>query len=318
MMKKISVRLCLIMLMIIIPVQSVSAYEDWVKQYLDPADHKIEMGDETGYANCYAAYLDVVEKCIEQYGDTDYADGPSSGTQITTGLSFLKLVDFNGDGTEELVLVFNSRPKEDSGRYTTWDYVFNVWSFDEEQAVLLQDGTGLFGTNGGIQTVCFVKNQYGSFLRRGAADSFQYYFYYGYKKDNDFGLAKVLAWEELYDEAAGDMRREYTVDDELVSEEKYNAEMETWNGNSSDSEAYLLTPWNTEEKEKTKAVIDETMRLLQQHSRDKEEPEEKEEPKEKEEPQEKEEPREKEESKDKEKTKENSVPEWLLHIGEKR
>ena len=116
MMKKISVRLCLIMLMIIIPVQSVSAYEDWVKQYLDPVDHKIEMGDETGYANCYAAYLDVVEKCIEQYGDTDYADGPSSGTQITTGLSFLKLVDFNGDGTEELVFVFNSRPKEDSGR----------------------------------------------------------------------------------------------------------------------------------------------------------------------------------------------------------
>ena len=95
MMNKISVRLCLIMLMIIIPVQSVSAYEDWVKQYLDPADHKIEMGDETGYANCYAAYLDVVEKCIEQYGDTDYADGPSSGTQITTGLSFLKLVDFS-------------------------------------------------------------------------------------------------------------------------------------------------------------------------------------------------------------------------------
>ena len=263
----------LMMLMITILAQNVSAYEPWIEEQLEPAECKIDMGDgstETGdsirYSNRYEAYLDVVEKCIEQYGATDFSNYSSGWMPHFTGLSFLKLIDFNGDGIEELMLVFSSRPEEDFENSNIRDYVYNIWGYDGKQAVLLQDGRRLFGTNGGMQTIQFVNNPFGTFLRRGAADSFRYDFYYGYEGEK-FGLCKSLVWELKYNEASKRSEQVYYEDDESVTEDFYNSEKELWDGGASScfAELYFLTTSSEEEKDKVWDLIEETISFLEQH-----------------------------------------------------
>ena len=110
----------------------------------------------------------------------------------------------------------------------------------------------------------FVKNPFGTFFLHGVADSFQYDYYYGYEGDK-FGLAKSLLRDEQYD-ASGNMSIVYSVDDKNVSEEVYKEEAALWKPASEANENYVLTYYNTEERDKVWDLIDDTCKSLQQHS----------------------------------------------------
>ena len=244
---------------------------DYLDEYVEPARYKIRMEtrtkekNEAETSNRYACYLDVVNRCIGQYGETEIEEGPSGGMQHFTGLSFLKLIDFDGDGAEELFLVFHVRTNNVSESYEEHVYVYNVWGYDGTKAVLLQDGNHLYGFNGGHEMVFFVKNRFGTYFLHGAADSFQYDYYYGYK-DSKFGLAKTLLMDERYDEAAKKLRYVYTVDGKNVSEEVYKSEAGKWGTFSSADEAYTLTFYDTKDRDTVLELIDETISFLQEHA----------------------------------------------------
>ena len=253
-------------------------HADYLSDYEAPAHYTIQMDagadpqtdgpvsiEANTSKNRYAAYLNVVENCIEQYGDTDSLDGPSYGMEHFTGLSFAKLIDFNDDGTEELFLVFYVRTNDVSESYENYVYIYNVWGYDGEQAVLLQDGNYLYGFNGGYQAVFFVENPFGTFFLHGCADSFQYDYYYGYEGDN-FCLAKTLKQDEQYDESAKRMIQVYTVDGKSVSQNFYKEESALWGTTYAPSEKYVLTYSSEAERDKTYDMTYDTIVFLQQHS----------------------------------------------------
>ena len=260
-------KLCSVLACIaVLVLSSLPVHADYLGDYEASAKYKIQMDAETpgeieaGYRNRYAAYLDVVEKCVAQYGETNTMEGPSGGMQHFTGLSFLKLIDFNDDGVEELFLAFHVRTNDVLEDWEEHVYIYNIWGYDGEKAVLLQDGNYLYGFNGGYQSVFFVKNEFGTFYLHGAADSFQYNYYYGYTGDR-FGLAKTLKWEEEYNP----MRNVYMIDGSEVSEGLYNSELKLWKDTSEADEKYSLTFYNNDERDKTWDLIDETILFLQQH-----------------------------------------------------
>ena len=264
--------------MTLLLLRPISVHADYLGDYEAPAKYKIQMDTKAdsqtnGFIgavdrkskNQYAAYLDVVEKCIGQYGDTGALEGPCYGMEHFTGLSFAKLVDFNDDGTEELFLVFYVRTNDATESYEDYMYIYNVWGYDGKQAVLLQDGNYLYGFNGGYQAVFFVENSFGTFFLHGAADSFQYDYYYGYK-GNKFVLAKTLKHDEQYDNSSKRLKHIYTVDGKSVSQDSYKKESELWGTTSDPAEKYILTYSNETERNKTYDMTHDTIVFLQQHS----------------------------------------------------
>ena len=243
--------------------EGIEAAADYIDEYTGPAQYKINMDgvDESGYI--YADYLNIVNECIIQYGGTEELNGPSSGMKHFTGLSFLKLVDFNDDGVEELFLAFHVRTNAETDNYENHVYIYNIWGFDGQRAVLLQDGNYLYGTNGGTQKVYFVNNPFGTFFLHGVADSFCYNYYYGYE-GSSFGLAKSLSWEEKYDASLKKMIKVYTVDGESTSQDHYNSELESWGSPSSADEEYSLTYTNSSDHDKVINTIDGTIDFLMQ------------------------------------------------------
>ena len=71
--------------------ERLSSYQN---HFTEPAEYSIDLGDtqEMQFSDPYAAYYNVVQKCIEQYGNTAIVDGFNYGQQHFTGLSFLKTV----------------------------------------------------------------------------------------------------------------------------------------------------------------------------------------------------------------------------------
>lgn len=225
--------------------EGLSPYEDVLTR---PSDYRIDMTSSDGmvFSTAYAAYLDVVMKCIEQYGNTELVDGFNPGQQHFTGMSFLELVDFNHDGVEELLLSFWV---EGAG------YVYNVWGYNGEKAVLLQDGSGFYGTNGSVQTVYLVNNATGTCLLRGSSDSFEYYYYYGWS-GQQFGLLKQLSSEE-------DSRIGCMIDGQNVSPEQLEEARNAWGSVSTAVERYCLCPYDANEGTRTWDVINSTIQKLQ-------------------------------------------------------
>ena len=254
----------LMSLFLIIPTQA-----DYLGEYEEPAKFRIRVdideeeaeageGEKTAAGNRYAAYLSIIEKCIAQYGDTDSADGTEYGYLHLTGLSFLKLVDFDKDGIEELFLVFHVRTNDESQPYEEHVYVYNVWGYNGRKAVLLQAGNHLYGFNGGQQSVFFMEKPEGTYYLHGAADSFQYNYYYGYDK-KQFGLCKTIKGELPSDS--------WEVDGKAVSGEKARKELKEWGRTSDAKEAWCLT-YSKEEIEKVRKLIKGTINFLQRHSKE--------------------------------------------------
>lgn len=232
--------------------QGTNALSPYQSIFTQSAEFKIDLGEtkETVFPNAYAAYLNVVTKCIEQYGETGLTEGPVAAAERFIGLSFLDLIDFDQNGTEELLLVFFVKD---------YGYIFNVWDYDGQRAVLLTDGTGLYGTNGGMSTVYLIHNAFGTYMIRGSADDFEYNYYYGYA-GQEFGLVKYLGCDETG--IAGN----YTIDGNPVSMEEWSAALAEWGSTTESQEKYLLTPYNEDEKSRTWLVINETMQKLQQYA----------------------------------------------------
>ena len=232
---------------------------DFRAELTKPTDYKIQFDpSEAGeiYESNYAAYRHVAEQCILQYGDSLCIDAPV--TRHFTGLSFLKLVDLEGDGNEELLLVFCVRKQDPSYNYDQFVYVFNIWGYDGEKAVLLIDGENLYVGNGGTQTVKIIKNEFGSFLLKGGADSFEYDYYYG-RTGESYGIAKEMLYEE------GSPGQHCWIDGEPVSEDIYQQEKQLWGDTWIDGaqcEYYSLTPFSTEEENRTMDQINETLAVL--------------------------------------------------------
>lgn len=232
--------------------QGTNALSSYQSIFTQPAEFKIDLGEtnKTVFSNAYAAYLSVVTKCIEQYGETALTEGPVARVEQFIGLSFLDLIDFDQNGTEELLLVFSVKD---------YGYIFNVWGYDGQRAVLLTDGTGMYGTNGGMSTVYLIRNTFGTYLIRGSADDFEYNYYYGYA-GQEFGLARYLGYD------APGIAGNYTIDGNPVSTEEWSAALAEWGSTTDSQEKYLLTPYNEDEKRRTWSVINETMQKLQQYA----------------------------------------------------
>lgn len=112
--------------------------------------------DDATYKVACTAYKSKLNSLIKKYGEPELVSTGTSDYQIS-GVQFAQLVDFNGDGLEELVTV-HSKTKAKSfnkkTRLSNGDYVLDVWGYNGKKVVNLYSGSPE-ASNGGYVFVTF-------------------------------------------------------------------------------------------------------------------------------------------------------------------
>lgn len=112
--------------------------------------------DDATYKAACTAYKSKLNSLIKKYGEPELVSTGTSDYQIS-GVQFAQLVDFNGDGLEELVTV-HSKSKAKSfnkkTRLSNGDYVLDVWGYNGKKVVNLYSGSPE-ASNGGYVFVTF-------------------------------------------------------------------------------------------------------------------------------------------------------------------
>ena len=203
----------------------------------------------------YAAYLEIVEKCIDEYGEPRYDEDQNGGWPHFTGLSFLKLIDFNEDGIEELIVVYFDKTK--------MYHYGQIWGYDGKKPVLLQENDILKRMNFGEVYLDLSTNQFGTFLVSGyLGDGHQSMVYSGYF-DSEW-TNKTFSMHQQYNEATQKTEPLYFIDEKQVDEEKYKEESASWL--SEEHDIYMLTN-APEEKDKIEKVINDNLEFLRENGR---------------------------------------------------
>ena len=112
--------------------------------------------DDATYKAACTAYKSKLNSLIKKYGEPELVSTGTSDYQIS-GVQFAQLVDFNGDGLEELVTV-HSKTKAKSfnkkTRLSNGDYVLDVWGYNGKKVVNLYSCSPE-ASNGGYVFVTF-------------------------------------------------------------------------------------------------------------------------------------------------------------------
>ena len=156
-------------------------------------------------------------------GETEYGSANlNEQEQFWTGLCFAKLLDFNGDGVDELILAYQTEPSN----IDNVEYTVELWEFDGTSVERVASQISWTGNNipyfGGF-SISKYEEKYLLVLTDNAGGDISYY---GTKDDGSIGLVHELIWK-------GDaMEGDWYLDDEMISRETYE---EYYNKYRSDS-----------------------------------------------------------------------------------
>lgn len=169
--------------------------------------------------NIYEQYKKLIGEYENRYGviqETDRGDGQ----YILSGLCFMKLVDFDKNGSDELLLVYQDEMQNAfSGRYT-----FEVWGEEKasgSSSINMLDSGELYLTNGGIQTLVLTEYHNARYLLTGISDDGEVNDYHGYA-GGKFGIVRQA--KKQTDNGGVT----YSVDGNIVDEAQWNADEEAW------------------------------------------------------------------------------------------
>lgn len=112
------------------------------------------------------AYLKVVEDLVDKYGDGALRE-MSGGVTMLEGVCFAKLVDFDNDGTEELLVAYFDKDKADTKTFDDMNdpraYIAQIWTYDGKNAKKIYEHA-TDSSNGGFAFLRLYRNGDESFL----------------------------------------------------------------------------------------------------------------------------------------------------------
>lgn len=84
-----------------------------------------------------SAFLDKINELQKRYGAGKViSSGMDSGHGYMTGLCDVRLIDFDQDGTDELVVVYSDRVKEEAKGYDPASWRVEIWRYDQTRSIL--------------------------------------------------------------------------------------------------------------------------------------------------------------------------------------
>ena len=134
------------------------------------------------------AYRDAIQESEEKNGVFNLVQ--VNDCQYPNGVCYLELRDMNGDNVQELLVVRlreGSSPSAESG----WgDYMYDVWTYRDGEAITLETDTLYFASNEGPQ-VRWTQKDGKPYLVTSSWD-FNSTLIHGFRENGSFGVVDVL------------------------------------------------------------------------------------------------------------------------------
>ena len=195
------------------------------EELLERLDEIEEQIEERNLFNRYQAYYEKLMELQELYGKAGLYFDSNADLYYRSGLFFAKLIDFDGDGAEELVTaVFDADILEETGYYSN-SYLIQVWSCadeDDEVQEVYQQGHYKLYLGAGCYIACsdavsYMVDGYDEYWS-GDVPNESFYTY----ADGAFYAAKMFGSD------GSDLTDTLTVDGEAVSDEEWNEAYDEW------------------------------------------------------------------------------------------
>lgn len=231
----------------------------------------------------YALFYDKIQELQDQYGEGQTVDGPRADEQWAEGLSFVRLLDFNEDGIEELVVAHC--PQGLTIDYNTPGYMdtfmgeFNVevYQFNSDTSTLDQVYAGpTCFTNGGLIFVNIRADHNGGYAISGVdnkpisddADTAVFTEnQYVLTSAEDGTLKSVTLSTEIIGMYTQNAEQRYYIDGKAVDEQQFNEQQDKLG--LTDPTAYelhstLYNPGFTEDEYSCQKTLDDTKTTVEQ------------------------------------------------------
>lgn len=214
---------------------------------------------ENDNKNSYDAFYELIQKYEKEKGKGKIETQPTDGNvaypqKFLSGLSFAKLADFDGDKSEELLVVYGTvffRPERIEPAYTA-----EIWKYEDGKLRQLnQNLTDPFQlSDGGTVQIQLVQVNGQTYLIQGTMGWGELNEIVGVDKSGNF--TPIIRLELSYDDEGEGTN--YTIDGGAAEEAAYNEAYAKW---CKPKKAYALH--RTEEEEKrTLSEYDATMKTI--------------------------------------------------------
>lgn len=141
-------------------------------------------------ATASAAYKKLIQQYEKKYGKAKHYFYGSNGI-YWTGLCFAKLLDFNNDNTNELILVYQT----EASNTVKVQYHVELWTFDGKKAKKIVSQISWTGNNIPFFGEFSISKYAGKYLLELTDDAGCSDWYYGTKKDGSIGLVDEFLWK---------------------------------------------------------------------------------------------------------------------------
>ena len=188
-----------------------------------------ELIEEEALKGRYQAYYEKLTELQETYGSAELVSALQDTFSYLTGLCFAQLVDFDGNGEEELVAAYYDSEQADSGVMSA--YTIEVWSCDDGTLSLLHTQDSYSGSD--YETECFLAEAGDiSYIISGYSGGDGYLMEYYTLSDGSMVLTESL---DVYASTAG-----YLVNGEEMTDEAFTAAENEWMGQLTDESVYYF------------------------------------------------------------------------------
>lgn len=212
--------------------EKVKKEADEVIGMLDDVNDRNEVEQLRDFYLMNWGYYNKLQELEKSQGEVDFtSETDEMGTFIScSGLCFAKLVDFNNDGQEELVVAYQM---SDGSKY-----VEEVYGYEEDgvHKLLFGDGFVIAGVHDTAKISVLSKDDQSYLIDGQIIDLYEKDIIYGYENDS-FEKVKTIGITGF--DAV------YSVDDRTVSESTYTSACEKWM-DSDKIQNYALADYGTE------------------------------------------------------------------------
>ena len=153
------------------------------------------------YAKKFKTYLKKYGTISEKYIDEN------SYAMYLEGLCYSKMLDFNNDGLEELLLVYYDQSDK--------EYHYDIYGFNENKikhlesskksfkniknnVVNTEHADELYGYDGGTKCLEIYQHDNNYYIRTGSVDDFETNIFHGFITKNNFGISSVFEFDGVH------------------------------------------------------------------------------------------------------------------------
>ena len=153
------------------------------------------------YAKMFKTYLKKYGTISEKYIDKN------SYAMYLEGLCYSKMLDFNNDGLEELLLVYYDQSDK--------EYHYDIYGFNENKikhlesskkrfkniknnVVNTEHADELYGYDGGTKCLEIYQHDNNYYIRTGSVDDFETNIFHGFISKNNFGISSVFEFDGVH------------------------------------------------------------------------------------------------------------------------